>query len=349
MRAVCRDSALSRAINASVRALAATTASTPATSAQTTAAAVTVRSFLVRRTAAASARLACATLSSTNARSTRLSRTGAAAETAYEHIDPSRVPVASAAGSRALSAQQRAASVIVRCTRSASRCSSSQERILGQAVSTEPCAISAVSRSTTTSRAAARWLITWSAPAPRSSSSPRSTRRRVTAPVSSSADTSRRISSAASCRAEGSSSPQAFSAVCATAQPMPPAAVKPASVSTSPRRRRHVSSRACDSNGSAPARPSASFTTVTSRARSTDSPTASAGLVTAAVSSSVSIGPISTWLSRTASAKPGCSANRPVKSARTHTRRRNRRSGARIAARNSSRSPSSQRVYSSSN
>lgn len=83
----------------------------------TTATAVTTRSLLVRRLAAASARRVCATLSSMNARSTWLRRNGAEQETAYEHIDSSLLPVASAAGSRPLPAQ---------------------------VVSTQPCAISAV-------------------------------------------------------------------------------------------------------------------------------------------------------------------------------------------------------------
>ena len=98
------------------------------------------------------------------------------------------------------------------------------------------------------------------------------------------------------------------SAVCAIARSMPPVDSYPARVSVVPRRRRHVSSSACDSSGSTPGWPVASATSRETSAFSTRYPASTAGREIACRSSSVVIGPTRTWASCMASASSACRA-----------------------------------------
>lgn len=105
--------------------------------------------------------------------------------------------------------------------------------------------------------------------------------------------------------------------------------------------------------GSAPGRPWTSSTTVAASERSTRSPAACAGRTTTSRSSSAVIAPTGSPARRNASARPGCSAQRAWKSARTAMRTRSRESGSRAVSSRSRkrvRSASSrQRVNTSSN
>ncbi len=91
---------------------------------------------------------------------------------------------------------------------------------------------------------------------------------------------------------------------------MPPDASYPATVSALPRRRRQVSSRACDTSGSIPACPVASAMILASSGPSTVHPACTAGLMIACGSSSLLIGPTATCASANARASPVCAAQR---------------------------------------
>ncbi len=149
------------------------------------------------------------------------------------------------------------------------------------------------------------------------------------------------------------SSPYTCSAVRTTAPRSPPAASYADRVRVRPVRCRQVSSRACDIRGRAPGASATSSSSRAVRARSTVSPAAAAGRTTASRSSVRLIGPTSRVASCNAAVRPGCSAHRPRKSARTAITTRSRPPGAAAARRRSTkavrRSASGQSVYSSSN